>query len=489
MQRTIAILGAGFSGTAAAVRLLGHGLGAELRIVMLERSGPAHRGVAYRTWDDNLLLNVPAGNMSALADDPGHFVAYIRNIDPNFNSGSFIPRRIYGEYLEDTVRAAQRDSASVLETVDGEAVAVRPMSPTAGFAVDLADGRVIAADQVLLAFGHSPPADPLPESGLSTLSSYVADPWDLSALDRIHGERPVALLGAGHTAIDTLFRLASRSERRKFFLLSRRGLLPHGHRLTPHQPVPVALPAYLALQNGASARGYLHAIRQEARRRAAAGDDWRDVVNELRPHTPELWRRLPALERGRFLDRLAPYWDVHRHRLAPSAYLRLQRMVSSGQVKQLAGRVVSIRSSVDSPVASSVGMSFDMSVDSPIGTSIDRSADARAGDIRIVMRRRLDGATSAITVGALVNCTGANADISKLTHPLLVQLREQGLVRQDPMKLGLEVDERYQVIGRDGRAVHNLFYLGPMLKAQRWEATAVPELRTHCAHLVRQMLD
>lgn len=43
------------------------------------------RGLANRCWDDNLLLNVPAGNMSALTDEPDHFVTYCQGIDPAFN--------------------------------------------------------------------------------------------------------------------------------------------------------------------------------------------------------------------------------------------------------------------------------------------------------------------------------------------------------------------------------------------------------------------
>jgi uncharacterized NAD(P)/FAD-binding protein YdhS len=35
----------------------------------------------------------------------------------------------------------------------------------------------------------------------------------------------------------------------------------------------------------------------------------------------------------------------------------------------------------------------------------------------------------------------------------------------------------------DGTAVPWLRYLGPLLRATYWEATAVPELRGHAAHL------
>jgi uncharacterized NAD(P)/FAD-binding protein YdhS len=456
MRRTIAILGAGFSGTLVAMHLLRQRLGDRLRLVLVERTGRFGRGLAYGTWDDNLLLNVPAGNMSALADDPGHFVSYIRNIDPNFNSGSFLPRRIYGDYLEDTLARAQRDGDSVLEKIAGEAVALRRDVAGTGYIVQLADGRRIPADQVVLALGHGPPG-PLPASAeLRATIAYVADPWAAAALDRIDRDRPVALLGTGHTAIDTLFRLTARSGPGRCFLISRRGLLPHAHRRTPRQPTAVALPAYLAQDTAATARGYLHAVRSQARRRQAAGEDWRDVVNELRPHTPALWQRLCAAERRRFIDRVLPYWDIHRHRLAPSAHLRLQRLLDSGQARVLAGRVLGY--------------------------------EARGTDIGIALRQRSDGRTSQVTVGTVVNCTGPDYDIVRAAHPLLEQLRADGLVRADPLRQGLQVDPGYRVIDRDGRAVPSVFYLGPLLKATLWEAIAVPELRVHAARLVRQMV-
>jgi uncharacterized NAD(P)/FAD-binding protein YdhS len=456
MKRTIAILGAGYSGTLTAVNILRQNLGNGIRVVLVERQSPIGRGLAYRTWDDNLLLNVPAGNMDALADDPGHFLSYCRKIDPHFNSGSFLPRRIYGDYLEDTLAQTASESSSVLEKITCEATAVRPGSPSGGFTVHLADGRMVLADQVVLALGHFLPTNPQITPDWFPTDAYVANPWDLAALDRIDSDRPVALLGAGHTAIDTLFRITSRGDGRKILLLSRRGLLPHGHRLTPRPPAEVDFPSYLAAASAGTVRAYLHAIRREAERRQAAGDNWRDVINELRHYTPQIWQRFPLAERRRFLDRVVPYWDIHRHRLAPSAYLRLRRLLDSGQVQAIAGHVLAYK----------------------------KQGDA----VAIVVRQRRDGVMRELNVGSVVNCTGPNYDISTLRIPLVAQLRDEGYLRQDPLKTGLEVDELYQVIDRHGQSVSNLFYLGPMLKAKYWEAIAVPELRVHSLRMARLML-
>jgi uncharacterized NAD(P)/FAD-binding protein YdhS len=53
------------------------------------------------------------------------------------------------------------------------------------------------------------------------------------------------------------------------------------------------------------------------------------------------------------------------------------------------------------------------------------------------------------------------------------------------LKLGLDVDADYRVIGRGGTAAPDVYYIGPMLKARYWEAIAIPELRGHAVKLAR----
>jgi uncharacterized NAD(P)/FAD-binding protein YdhS len=61
-------------------------------------------------------------------------------------------------------------------------------------------------------------------------------------------------------------------------------------------------------------------------------------------------------------------------------------------------------------------------------------------------------------------------------------------MRADLLGLGIEVSEDYAVIDTAGCPSRVLHYIGPLLKARDWEATAVPELRTHAARLARHLL-
>lgn len=446
--RTIAIIGGGYSGTLTAVNILRTAGSADWRVLLIEKDPLVGRGLAYRFGDDNLLLNVPAGNMSALADAPEHFVAFCQDVDPSLNAKSFISRRLYGEYLEFTLAEAEKARPGMLERIGGEAVTVVPGAGGEGFTVGLADGRQLTAAQVVLAFGHFPPEAPaaLPPE----LHSAVVGPWDFSRLDALDGERPVAVLGMGHTAIDVVFRLTSCNARRQVVMISRRGLLPQGHRFHPQPPQTAAEPDYL-FEQPPTIRAYTRALRREVARREALGDNWRDAINDLRAHTPRLWQALPEAERQRFLSRVLPFWDIHRHRLAPGAARRLAGLLESGQVERIAGRLL--------------------------------GAAANDGGLRLQIRPRGHDEVAELPVSALVNCAGPNYDLSRVALPIVRHLLAAGLIHPDRLGLGLLVDDAYRVLDADRRPVRGLHYVGPMLKATYWEAIAVPELRHHTRQL------
>ncbi|MFD2405980.1 hypothetical protein ACFSVK_09740 [Azorhizophilus paspali] len=94
-----------------------------------------------------------------------------------------------------------------------------------------------------------------------------------------------------------------------------------------------------------------------------------------------------------------------------------------------------------------------------------------------------------IEVGGIVNCTGPNADLRRLDNALIAQLLAEGHVQPDAHGLGLFVDERLAVRDARGNAASWLSYVGPMLRANFWEATAVPELRQHAKFLAIRLAE
>ncbi|HQQ62383.1 MAG TPA: FAD/NAD(P)-binding protein [Pseudomonadales bacterium] len=452
---TIAIIGAGCTGALLAINLLKLPQNRHKKILLIDKFARMGRGLAYRTWDDNHVLNVPAGNMSALPDDPQHFVNFCQTIDPAFSAGSFVSRRLYGDYLEHTLAAAALHDTARLQRIAHEAIAVVPDAGNgAGVRIALDGAEAVVADAVVLALGHLPPLDRIPALQACAGAFYVNNPWDARAYDDLRMDDSVLLVGTGHTAVDVLFTLTNLTDQRKVYLVSRRGLLSHPHRPQTHAPALREFPAYLDTVP-ATARHYFRAVREQVQREAARGVDWRDIIAPLRPHTPAIWQRLPIAERSRFLRHAWTYWDIHRHRLSPSAYVRLQDMIARGQVEIIAGRIQEA-----------------VQVDDGVSVGI------RARHSEKILQRR---------VKKIISCTGPNYDIARTEHRLFRQLLRDGLIRQDALKIGLDVNADYAVVSANAEPSTAIFYVGPMLRAQYLEAIGVPELRVHANRLARQL--
>jgi len=127
-MRTIVIIGGGFSGTVTAAHLLTRGLGQGGlgdgglgdggRVIVINRSGLMARGVAYGTNSDQHVLNVPAGRMSALEQDPDGFVHFLQRRGIDAGGEAFVSRHLYGAYLESLLLdAAARAPMGALQQI------------------------------------------------------------------------------------------------------------------------------------------------------------------------------------------------------------------------------------------------------------------------------------------------------------------------------------------------------------------------------------
>ena len=454
---SVLIVGAGFSGTALAANLLR--LGRPVRVLLTNRYGPMGRGVAYGTRLETHVLNVPAGQMSAFPDDPEGFLRFAREQDTAITAATFVPRRLYGEYLERVLADAEAAAApgASLERMVGEAHAIAILPDGSGGEAVFRDGRRIAADRVVLALGNYSPADPpLADTTFFASPRYVRDPWVRGALDAIGAEDPVLMIGTGLTMLDIVLDLRARGCRGPMLAVSRHGLLPRPHLSGGPPRPPAALPKPLASAEALTVRGLVRAVRQSVAAHAAQGGDWREVVGALRPVTPELWRRLNPAERLRFLRHVRPYWDVHRHRAAPESAAAIASLLEAGHLTVRAGRILSLEDSVG------------------------------VVDARVRPRGGVD--VERIRVARVVNCTGPSSDARRIEDPLIVSLRSRGTVRPDALGLGLDVGDDGALYDASGRLSPVLFLMGPLLKARDWESTAVPELRAHAARLANRLL-
>ncbi len=102
----VVVVGAGAAGALTASHLV-TGLSSRYRVVLVDPAPTTGRGTAYSTRDDRHLLNVPASGMSAFPRDPEHFFRWVRrHHDAEAKPQDFVPRYVYGSYLESLLETA-----------------------------------------------------------------------------------------------------------------------------------------------------------------------------------------------------------------------------------------------------------------------------------------------------------------------------------------------------------------------------------------------
>lgn len=447
LLRTIVIVGGGFSGTVVAANLLRRPPRQPTRLVIVERSEHIGRGVAYAQRSFPYLLNVPAGRMSANSRAPHEFVHFVQARVPNATAEDFVPRELYGDYLQEFLLAAELSAPSNirLERWHGEVASIRRIERHLPLQVILQDGRKLTADDVVLALGNPQPASLSAAQTILDHPGYIANPWSQELKFARH-ER-VLLIGTGLTTADIVNQASADPKTTpRLHALSRHGLVPP--RQTPFRPEAFRGDGNaLLLAASRSLRGLASAVRLLATEAEKCGGDWREAITFVRHMAPTIWQRMPERDRRRFMRHLRAQWDVHRHRLPSDVLKRIDALRSSGQLQIHAGHI--------------------------------QRFEPRAGHIEVHFRPRHGKHSEMLSVDRVVNCTGPDYAIARSKDPLWRNLIQCGLCVPDDLGLGLRTGPKGAVIDADGWPGPHLFYVGPMLRADHWEATAVGELRVH----------
>jgi len=431
---TVAVIGAGFSGVLTAVRLLLAPDGP--RVLLIEKGPRFGRGAAYSSGSPQHLLNVRATNMSAFAEQPSHFIEWLGRSGQPDHDQAFVTRDRYGQYLQSILRRAAGEgvAASRLVLEHDEVTSLEREGD--GWRLELAVGRTLFADAVVLALGNLPP--PIPDAASPDLARsprYAADPWAWDPASA-PADGDVLILGSGLTAVDIALSVHEARPAAHMVALSRHGLLPRRHA-----EAAASTPASLAPSGPP-----LAILRQL---RLAARKDWHGAIDALRPHVNPLWRSWRLAEKQQFLRHLRPWWDIHRHRLAPQVAVAIEELRQEGLLEVAAGRLRRLR-----PVADGI-----------------RAAWAPRGG----------GAIAERTFAVVVNCTGPRADLAASGESLIKSLMDGGLIRADDCRLGLDVDSHSRALAADGLPVETLFAVGPIARGRLFEITSAPDIRIQAA--------
>lgn len=439
---TIGIIGAGFSGTAAAAYLYRY-LPHPLKIILFEKRGKFARGEAYSTPYPYHILNVRAHDMSAFEDKPNDFVDWLKRSQYplDLSEGSiaeqFVPRLLYGRYLEslmlEMLTSTRKDFHLQLERA--EVVDIKETGQH--MVLSSQQGKRYLCDKVILAMGNYSSAQfPFP---VSSAIRQLVNPWDFTAPATLNKQDAVLIVGTGLSMIDAVLTLYHHGHQGKIYALSRHGLLPLPHKNHANiDDIAIdRLPKKIS--------SLFQFIRQQAKENTQQGHDWRAVIQAIRHIIPEYWRSLHVAEKEKFFRHINHYWNIHRHRVHAELADILTTMQNDGQLEVLAGRVKAIT------------------------------------DTAALIKLRGKGGERSLAIQAVINCMGPVSRLQGVDQPLVYSLLQQGIAKVDETSVGFNVE-------KGGKISNRLYALGPLARGVYLATSSVPEIRKQCFALIQEML-
>lgn len=454
MFHKVAIIGGGAAAATLVSELLERRTQRPLHLDWFTGGPGPGRGVAYGTPSQRHLLNVRAASMGMFVSKPGGFLEYAQALDPSVKGSDFLPRRMYGDFLQSRVAQAVANAGSFGHDVNIVPFAAESLVPSVeGVTIGYGDGES-HAEAAVLAIGSLPPR-PLPgvEDAAIASGRYVTDPWPFLATTP-PDDRPlrVLVIGLGLTAVDVLLDLSERWPNAHFDALSRHGKLPEPHLAIASAPPGDYSELIESMRDDANIRSWLRSLRDTVKN----AEDWRTVVDGMRTHTQSLWRDLPKAERARFVRHARWAWERARHRMPPEVAATITKLEADGRFTRSRGRMRSVHLSQEGKLA--------------------------------VTHALPDGTDTLDSYDVVIQTVGLNTDTLRTEHRLVRQLVIDGLVTPDPLGLGFAAQPDGHLLDGNGKPRPNLFAIGSLLRGALWESTAIPEIRKQAQGVADMLL-
>jgi uncharacterized NAD(P)/FAD-binding protein YdhS len=460
-MKRIAIVGAGFSGTMTAVQLI-RTTKIPLAIFLFDEKQRFHRGIAYSPFSAHYILNVPCSKMSAFPDEPNDFVDwYMESFNISLEqkekiSNAFLPREIYGKYLTDVWKQAQAIASTKNVSVSLIPKKIKKLKrQSESISLFVEDDLIVEVDYCVLATGNQLPGNPkLNVMNYVDSPRYFRNPWDLSSLPfPLDNKLPVCIIGNGLTMAETVLGLREKGFEGLIYSIS-----PNGFQILPNRLQEEIVPE-LNEQLSVVVRlaDVLRIVNKWKRKYLQAGLSFEPLIATLRPHVQRLWIGFSLEERKFFMSHLRHAWGVARHRISLEIHQQLELLRDAQLLKVIAGRLIEI------------------------------TDDEQL--IHVSFKERKSGSSTSLKASVVINCTGPETDISRLPDHFLYSCLQEGLIVQDDLRLGIRCAiETFTVISSEGKADKRIFAIGPNLKGELWESTAVNEIRRQAKQLAVVLL-
>ena len=459
-MRKIGIIGAGFSGTMTAVHLI-HNTSDPIEIILINEKKTMHKGIAFEPYSKQHLLNVTTIKMSAFADDKEHFLNWVMmhdnysSKDRNIIADSFLPRYIYGQYLDDIWLEATSSAKAKQVKITHKDGLVTDLDVSAEDAtLYINNGEKLTVDACIITSGNNAPGNPrIPNQKFYESPNYYQNPWGKASVINTVANKPILIVGNGLTMVDTVLGLRENGFENEIYSIS-----PNGFNILPHRHNGFVYTKLIdELKDDATFLDIVKLFNKHIKLIREFGLSAEPVVDSLRPLTQEIWKRLTQREKKIFISRFRNLWGVARHRIPLHIYDKLQKQRIDDKLNIRAGKLLNITE--------------------------------ENGDVNVEFYNKKTQRNENLIVQRVINCTGPETNLEMLNENFLSKCQKKGIVVQDEFKLGINADSNtYQVLDKYGNQIKNLFTIGSSLRGMLWESTAVNELRYQADRLARVIL-
>ncbi len=459
-MKKIGIIGCGFAGTMTAVQIINKS-NVPCEIIVIDKQEKLNRGIAYSTSSPKHLLNVIAGKMSAFPENSNHFLEWVmainefKNQDKALVTNSFLPRKLYGQYLEtiwkDAVALASAKNIKLKVIHDN--VTELNISGN-GFTIGFNNKTKIEIDQCVLATGNQIPRNPnISNQSFYTSKNYFQNPWQNESVKNTDDNFPILIIGNGLTMVDSVLALLENGFKNEIYSIS-----PNGFNILPHRSTTLKYSKLVEeLNEHLSLFDLVKLVNKHLKKAKSIGIPTETVIDSLRPYTQMIWKNLSEKEKLIFMSRLRHLWGVARHRIPMQTYNQLQQLRSENKLHIKSGKIIGFTEFQENIIVEY----FD----------------------------KKEAYTKKIPVSRIINCTGPETDLMNLGENFLKNCLLNGILKQDNLKLGISTNtETFEVIAANGKANPNLFTIGSNLKGELWESTAVNEIRIQAEKLAVQIM-
>ena len=463
-------------------------------LVVFEPSEHLWRGRPYRPDLDTIRVNAPADDMSLRAGDTGHFEQWLTARDLVIGLGAedvdrisgtrFVSRAVYGDYLEQTARAALialHRRGWRIELVRQAVVHARERVD--GLVLNTASGDEYLVGAAVLCMGAGRPPDLF---GLDGTDGYVPEAYPVrQSLAAIEPESAVCVLGSGLTAVDVVLGLLARGHRGPIRLASRSGVLPAvrqsriAHRLRHFTP---------ARFRAAAAQGRTvpleEAVQLMAQELAAAGDSLDRVVTEVEA----VRSQEPVSRLRRHLEQVHdPQMGLRvLQQAVPDAGPDLWPLLPETQKEALLATHARTLMSLCCPMPPASAAALLQLIDSG---QLELVRDLRAVEAVDGAGFRVHTADGAFSCDHAVNAANARTrGIPQSAEELVGSLTKAGLAQSHP-RGGLHVERATSLLTVDGRAQQNLYALGDPAAGSLFFTFGVQSLVDRAADIAATLAD